>query len=243
VSARAAVSFASAGQRPVQEDHAVAEPGRGIFAVADGFGGPAAGAAASRAACEAVKSFLVKEAGDAEATLPFVLRPYFSLAGNVLFNAVLHANRRVRALNRDKGVHERGGASLVAALVDGEMLTVANAGCCTAWLLRGGSARELVLPRSYGRVVDPFAGGGAAADAPLVSLGVHEELEAEIFEYRMRPGDWLVLASDGLTEEAREGILAVKRRELSLAQAQEQVLTWLGGCRFNDNATVSLIIF
>src|SRR4051812_39855735 len=78
--------YTAKGARPAQEDHALALQEKGIVVVADGFGGPMPGAAASKAACEGVRDFLVREAGDLEATLPFVLRSYFSLAGNVLFN-------------------------------------------------------------------------------------------------------------------------------------------------------------
>ena len=107
---QAMLSFESEGMRSHQEDHLLADSERGIFIVADGFGGKIPGARASQSACEEVKGFLFKEAGDLDATLPFVLRSYFSLAGNVLFNALVHANRKVTRANLGKSAHEKGGA-------------------------------------------------------------------------------------------------------------------------------------
>src|SRR3954469_3082915 len=97
---RSVTVYQSPGKRPFQEDHVIAQRERGIFILADGFGGPMAGAAASKTACEEVRNFLFKEAGDRDATLPFVLRSYFSLAGNVLFNALIHANRKIAGPNK-----------------------------------------------------------------------------------------------------------------------------------------------
>src|SRR6185437_14086246 len=96
----ASVNLSGQGTRPVQEDYAIADSTKGIFILADGFGGGGPGAAASKEACEAVKQFLFREAGDRDATLPFVLRSYFSLAGNVLFNALIFANRKLIGGNR-----------------------------------------------------------------------------------------------------------------------------------------------
>ncbi|HUP57351.1 MAG TPA: hypothetical protein VM598_07865, partial [Bdellovibrionota bacterium] len=122
MSIRSVTVFQSSGSRPFQEDHVITQRERGIFVVADGFGGPVAGVAAAKTACEEVRNFLFKEAGDQDATLPFVLRSYFSLAGNVLFNALIHANRKVHLPNKKKAINERGGASVLAGYLDGNLL-------------------------------------------------------------------------------------------------------------------------
>ena len=206
---------------------------KGIFVVADGFGGPGPGAQAAKAACEAVRGFLIKEAGDLESTLPFVLRSYFSLAGNVLFNALIHANRKVSALNKGKNVHERGGASVLAGYMDGDLLALANVGACSAWLLRGGTGAELVTPRTYGRLSNPFAVrlGGSGEERrvpPLMAVGVAEDLEPEIFEYRVRPGDWLLFHTDGIAAETRSRIAALQKEgAFARPQASEALISLL----------------
>jgi serine/threonine protein phosphatase PrpC len=239
--------FSSKGSRPAQEDHVLCVQDKGIFVIADGFGGPTPGAQAAKTACEAVRGFLFKEAGDREATLPFVLRSYFSLAGNVLFNALIHANHKVRGLNRGKGIHERGGASVLAGYMDGDLLALANVGGCTAWLLREGVGAELVTPRTYGRLCDPFAldtqPDQGQLKVPLMAVGMSDDLEPEIFEYRVRSGDWLIFHTDGISALLRNQITAIQLEKPSTQQASERVVSLLNQSEYEDNASLSLVIF
>jgi len=180
------------------EDRILSLPAERILVVADGFGG-AAGAQdkpVAERACAAVREFLIHEAGDLEATLPFVMRSYFSLAGNVLFNALVHANRLLVAANAGKSVHEKTGASLAAAFLDGEVLSIASVGGCSAWFIREGRRTPLLIPRTWGRLVDP-TGGERSPEAriPLMALGISEDLEPEVVEVRIRPGDRLWLGT------------------------------------------------
>ncbi len=241
---RAISVFSSQGRRPAQEDCVLNVQDKGIFVVADGFGGPVPGAAAAKTACEAVRSFLIKEAGDLEATLPFVLRSYFSLAGNVLFNALIHANRKVTQINKGKGVHERGGASVLAGFVDGDLLALANVGTCGAWLLRNGDSTELVTPRSYARLCDPFAKNPREDHrVPLMSVGVSEDVEPEIAEYRLKPNDWVLLQTDGISASVVEELCLIQTRRLAPGAASEVVLALLNQSSYDDNSTLSLVIF
>jgi len=241
---KALSNFTAKGRRPCQEDHVLADQERGIFVVADGFGGPTAGAMASKTACEAVRNFLQKEAGDLEATLPFVLRNYFSLAGNVLFNALIHANRKVSASNKGKNVHERGGASVIAGFIDGDLLALAAVGACTAWLYRDGHAVELVNPRTYGRLSNPVSPESRPEwRVPLMALGMSEDLEPEIFEYRLKHGDCLLLHTDGIGAEMRERIWFIKQNEMNQSVAAETAVRELSAGAYLDNATASLIFF
>ncbi len=140
----------------VQEDEVWLDADKGIFILADGFGGPGAGREAAVLACQTVHQFLFKEARDADATFPFIFRSFLSLAGNVLFNALIYANQKIMAFNQNKGVHVRGGSSVLAAFLDGDTLALAQAGVCTANLLRNGQSVSLVTPRSLAQLLDPF---------------------------------------------------------------------------------------
>ncbi|MGK5082906.1 hypothetical protein WDW37_06345 [Bdellovibrionota bacterium FG-1] len=241
---RGVVTFSSKGRRPAQEDHLLSIQDKGIFVVADGFGGPLPGSTAAQTACEAIKGFLIKEAGDLDATLPFELRSYYSLAGNVLFNALIHANRKVKSLNHQKGIHERGGASVLAGYLDGDLLALANVGACTGWLMRQGKIVDLVIPRTYGRLCDPFLTEHREDhQIPLMALGLAEQLEPEIFEYRVRKGDWVVFQTDGLPLALRSELAREQGGELSTEEASERVLVLLGQREYIDNTSVLLVIF
>lgn len=203
--------FSHASPSGQSEDCAAGDREKRIFCVADGFGAGAAGEQAARTACQAVERFLYKEAGDLDATLPFVLRPYFSLAGNVLFNALIHANRECRKLNAGKSAQSAGGTSLVAGFVDGNLLSLGSVGGCEAWLWRGGAWVRLVQPRTFGFLEDPWNGGRlpdgripGAARVPLRALGMADDLEPELTEVRIQAGDALLLHTDAWSELQRQ---------------------------------------
>lgn len=182
------------GEAPTLEDCHLSRPGRGIFVLADGFGGGSVGFEAAKLACHSVAEFLEKEAGDLDATLPFVLRKYFTLAGNVVFNALWHANTGVVEAFRDRA-GARGGASVVAGFIEGDTLALANVGACSAWIVRGGKMHRLVTPRTYEAFLnlDPYGAEGAGPAVPLMALGMSEDVEPEIVEAKLTAGDWIVL--------------------------------------------------
>jgi serine/threonine protein phosphatase PrpC len=202
---RSMTVFSTKGDAAIQEDYVLAKKERGLFVVGDGFGGGDNGANAAKNGCESVLGFLEKEAGDLDATLPFVLRRYYSLAGNVLFNALIHANRKILKTNKGKTANERGGCSLIAAYLDADLFALANIGACSAWLIRDGKALELVLPRTYARFIDPFSVDPHPDLAvPLTAMGITDDLEPEIIEFRVKEGDWLLLQTDGVRADIRE---------------------------------------
>jgi serine/threonine protein phosphatase PrpC len=188
------VSSSSFNEQPgfdgASENHHVSLPAQGIFAIADGIGGAGPGKQAASLACAAAVEFLQREARDREATLPFVLRSYLSLPANVLFNSVVHANRKLLTANEKRNVHEKGAASIIAGFVDRRTLALASVGSLSAWLERDGRVEELLRPRTWGRLQDPRpARGGWLHRLPLVALGVTADLEPEILEFRVQSGD------------------------------------------------------
>ncbi len=178
------------------EDKILSLPDKRVLVIADGFGGGGEDGRAADVACAAVHQFLSEEAGDLEATLPFEMRSYFSLAGNVLFNALVHANRQILGNNRSRSVHSRQGASVIAAYLDGQAVSLASVGGCSAWFCREGNWASLLTPRSWGRWVEPTRPARTSEERlPLMALGISEDLEPEVVEVRTRPGDRLWLGT------------------------------------------------
>ena len=242
--------YTHSGVRAAQEDSLHIDPEKGVFIVADGFGGAGPGLAAAQSVCDSIKRFLYREAKDEDATLPFVLRQYFSLAGNVLFNAVLFANQTLHRSNAGKNVHEKGGASAVAAYLDEDLLAVAHVGSCLAWIFRGHGFAPLVMPKTYGRLIDPVTDASSLPDvqAPLMAYGMYPDLEPEISEYRIQEGDWVVLSTDGLLTAQESSmslntILEIKKQGLTPSDSSEQFVSAMKGLRPIDNLAISLLIF
>jgi serine/threonine protein phosphatase PrpC len=243
MSFRDAILLSKQGRAPVLEDAAVHVPERGIFVVADGFGGGTPGVEAAKLACESVREFLETEAGDLEATLPFVLRRYFSLAGNVVFNAILHANRKLVERNRKEGA-DHGGASVAAVFADGDLLAIANSGACSARVIRKGESRSLVRPRTLQGFSDPFSKPSVQEPlVPLTGLGLTEDLEPEIVETRLQAGDWVLIHTGVMPNELMKEIESINQKNLDIRAVAESIKGQIEGISFGSNFTVLLTKF
>lgn len=184
------------GDCPISEDQVEINLDRRIFILADGFGG-GPGKKVAEISTQAIKQFLEQEAGDLDATLPFELRSYYSLAGNVLFNAVSFANHEVSKVNEGKNWMNSGGASVTAAYQDGKLLAIAQVGTNAVFLKRASQSTELTVSRSLARQMDPFHPYAPESHVPMMSLGTSKSLEPEIFEVEVQPGDQIVICTSG----------------------------------------------
>ena len=231
--------FQAQGKALLQEDYFEINPDRGIFLLADGFGG-SAGRSASEFCVKSVRQFLEQEAGDLDATLPFELRPYYSLAGNILFNAVSFANQKMIQKFKGKSWMESGGASMIAGYLEGKLLALANVGACTVYLYRNGKMKELVTPKTLARQTNPFddeaqEAGSTQRFVPLMSFGTSRQLEPEITEVEVRPGDQLCFHTPGLSQGQREGVF-----QLNSSQKLSQ---FIDSQSFSANSSVIWVSF
>jgi PPM family protein phosphatase len=176
-----------AGQRPYQEDSALAETladGRTLVAVADGMGGHAAGEVASKLALETLREAVSRQ---------------LSLA-----DAFRMANERVHEMAWEPGKQGMG-TTLVAILVDGSRYSVANVGDSRVYLVSGQGIRRLTEDHSF--VAEAVKRGQTEAEAMATpwkdaltrSIGTDEEVEADVTGPHDLPHDAaFVICSDGL---------------------------------------------
>jgi serine/threonine protein phosphatase PrpC len=164
-----------------------------LLAVADGLGGHQAGDVASRLALQALAEAL----GDAG---PGALR-------RQRLEAAFHrANEAVWQAAQRRPDWSGMGTTLTAALVEAGELTVAHVGDSRAYLWRGGGLRQLTSDHS---LVRALVERGALSEEEAERLperhiltravGTAPEVEVDVVELRLEPGDRLLLATDGLT--------------------------------------------
>lgn len=184
-------------QRPGNEDAYAFPPagadeaGRGtLLVVADGVGGVAGGAAASRTAVHYLQALYYAQTGPE----PLADR---------LRECVQAVNLLNRAAQQRLDRPGEGLTTLVAAVVYGETIWVANVGDSRAYLIRAGDRqrRQLTEDHSFGqtgaaRLADS---SGNRTGAITQAIGLEAECQVDIYRYQWRPGDRLILCSDGLT--------------------------------------------
>lgn len=176
-----------AGQRPYQEDSALAETladGRTLIAVADGMGGHAAGEVASQLALD---------------TLVEAVH-----GGQRLDEAFGLANERVHRMAMEPGKQGMG-TTLVAIVVDASDFWVANVGDSRAYLITPQGIRRLTEDHSF--VAEAMKRGQSEAEAMATpwkdaltrSIGTEAEVQADVTgPHALAQDAALLICSDGL---------------------------------------------
>ena len=162
-----------------------------LFVVADGMGGHQAGDYASKCTVEVmIKEIAKSEGEDIE---------------RVLVKAIKAANREIiKEASGDE--HLKGmGTTVVAATVKEQMLYFANVGDSRLYLIND-KIRQ--LSKDHSLVEEMVRLGGIKAeearnhpDKNIITraIGVKEDVEPDIYEYRLKKGDMILMCTDGLS--------------------------------------------
>lgn len=194
-------------KRQQNEDAFLIREDLGLFVVADGMGGHAAGEVASDLAVREIESLVEATREHEDKTWPEHWQVRLSLNANRLAQAIAAAHHRVMAAV-EQSVELKGmGATVVAALIDEKraVLTVAHVGDSRAYLLRDGHLQLLTSDHSWvhEQVVAGLLTEEAARHHPLKNVvtraigGAHEP-SVDFLELNLADGDLLLLCSDGL---------------------------------------------
>jgi serine/threonine protein phosphatase PrpC len=213
-------------RRDSNEDSFSIRPALGLFVIADGMGGHAAGEVASRVAVDAIEAYVEHTAGqNDQSTWPFGYDPALGVDGNRLSSALRMANRQIQQRTADDGAL-RGMATTAVALLLGpapeasgqaEILPalVAHVGDSRAYLWREGRLEQITHDHSW--VEEQIAAGTMTEDDArrhpwrhLVTraLAGAEDPAVEITPVALEPGDRVLLCSDGLSTPVPDSAIA-----------------------------------
>ena len=200
-----------------------------LFLVADGMGGHRSGELASR---HAVDSIIRTYVDDPTAD-----------PGRSLRRAIERANAALYAQTAGEEGRDRWGTTVVAAVIRGEDLWIANVGDSRAYLLRDGQLHQLSRDHSLAAEVGiPDKENWVGRHVITRALGLKPEVEVDLFApLKLRIGDRVLLCSDGLTtplgdDEIRA--IAGRGAPQAAAEALIQAANRRGG---PDNISVILI--
>lgn len=182
----------------IEPDDPVVLARRGrVYAVADGMGGHSAGQIAS------------------ELGLKVFIRSYYqdgvSQATHALKRAVRDANAYIVEVAR--AIPGRGGmgTTLTAAIVREDDLIITQVGDSRLYQLRGGEIRQITQDHSWvaehvrrGTMTEEEAEQSPHRNVITRSLGGAPEVEPDLYELKLQPGDRYLICSDGLSGMVRE---------------------------------------
>jgi protein phosphatase len=166
-----------------------------LVAVADGMGGHKAGEVASSMAVDVLKTWKDRLGGSSG-----------TKAAEILREALAEANRTIwEAGQQDENLLGMG-TTVTAGWIDGGSLALAHVGDTRAYLLRGGKLEQLTRDQNVaqdlvrrGRLSEDEAATSPHRHVILQAVGVEPDgLDVEVASVELKPGDRLMLASDGL---------------------------------------------
>ncbi|MBK8595632.1 MAG: Stp1/IreP family PP2C-type Ser/Thr phosphatase [Holophagales bacterium] len=193
-------------KRKHNEDAYLLDAERGLFVVADGMGGHAAGEVASRLTVESIQEFISGTEDDHDNTWPFGYNNRYSVDGNRLSTAVERANEKVMRAVVNRPELKGMGTTVVAALFDEKRATLVHVGDSRAYLLRDAELRRLTDDHSWvqeqvnaGILSEEEARSHPLKNVVTRALGGGMHVAVDLIEIPVGGGDRFLLCSDGLT--------------------------------------------
>jgi len=217
----------------------------GLFIVADGMGGHAAGEVASglaiRGATEVVLSAYLTPTLDADA-------PYDEAElKEIVRKAVLQGNQYV--INEARARGNDMGTTITMALVAGDRAVIGNVGDSRTYLYRDGALKRISKDHSLvmrlvdlGQISEDDIYTHPQRNAVLRSLGDKPDIEVDLFTLRLKPGDALLLCCDGQWEMTRDAQMAEIIQQHDDPQAACAALIAAGNANGGDDNITSVLV-
>jgi serine/threonine protein phosphatase PrpC len=237
-------------RREGNEDAYCVRADLGLYLVADGMGGHAAGEIASRLAAETIEG-VIRDTRNADmnSTWPTPFDTTLSVNGNRLKTAFSMANRRLTT-EMETDEHLRGMATTVAAmLITGAACTIGHVGDSRVYRQRDGELSVLTEDHSWvneqvraGRLTDSDARRHPWRNVVTRAITGGDDPSPDIQEIQLAAGDRLLICSDGLSSvvpnEEIHALIASGSSADAVSAALIEAANEAGG---PDNITVVIV--
>jgi protein phosphatase len=223
--------------RTNNEDAFLCEPALGLFAVADGMGGAAAGERAAQIAIATLREIVVEESAEG------------GMNAAKLVTAVHEAHRRLRAAAQQDARLQGMGTTLVAAVEAGPRLELVSVGDSRIYVHAAGRLRQITEDQSWAREVGRRLGLTAEQlrlhpmrHVLTMALGASSELKVNAYQHALAPGERLLLCTDGLHGVVADSDIArILDAGGSLEQCARRLMDAALARGAPDNVTVVLV--
>jgi serine/threonine protein phosphatase PrpC len=205
-----------------------------IYLVADGMGGHQAGEVASRQAVELViENYYNDTSDDVEASLA---------------QAFHLANEQIHSQSLSDQAKNGMGTTLVAAVILGCRIHVANVGDSRAYVINRSGILQITEDHSLveeqvraGLLTPEQARRHPQRNLVTRALGSRPSVDVDLFEREIAAGDMLLLCSDGLTGRVEDQEIAAIVQETPPQEAVQQLIALANERGGNDNITALVI--
>jgi serine/threonine protein phosphatase PrpC len=193
-------SLTDIGSRSTNEDRVFTDYYDGLYllAVADGMGGHSAGEIASSVAIDEVK----------KAFQNGLLK---RLIDGTVREVIEKANMKVYHLSKEQPQYTGMGTTLVMALIRQDGGIISNVGDSRAYCISGSRIERITRDHSAvqelldkERITEDAARHHPYRSVLTRVLGVEPEVQADLYDVTLEPGDMLLLCSDGLTNSLND---------------------------------------
>lgn len=236
--------------RKHNEDNFLIDNELGLFVVADGLGGHAAGEVASQIVVEKVGQF-ISQTVEQDRTWPLEYDVSIPYDGNRLKAALLLSDQAIVDNIRTHPERESMGSTVVACLVQGDRVTLVHVGDSRAYILDSDGIRQVTRDHSW--VAEQVANGILTPDEArkhpfrnviTQALGNGGDLDVAVQEIRVKELDRLLLCSDGLSGMVQDAdIWDIVQNATSLQQAAQELTEKAKNNGGEDNITVVIVGF
>ncbi len=238
-------------KRRLNEDVFLIDHELGMYLVADGMGGHAAGEVASRVAAEKIVDTFRQSLGKGGETWPGHWDADLSADANRMIDSILAGHYEVTQAMEDDAELKGMGTTVVVAYhpPGGKNLVICHVGDSRAYRLRGGRLALLTSDHSWvhEQVAAGFLSDDAARTHPLKNvvtqaLGGSSEPKVDILETEISKGDLYLLCSDGLNSMLMdEEISEIARQPGTLEEICSRLIFAANQKGGNDNISVVLV--
>ncbi len=209
-----------------------------LFVVADGMGGHTRGERASELAVTTVREVYYRDArDDSAASLVDAIKQA---------NAVIYAENAARSISLDE---KNGmGTTCIAAVLQGQTLTVANVGDSRVYVIHAGQMRQ--VSRDHSLVADMVREGKLTPEQARTheqrnviyrSLGAQAEVEVDMFIEAVEEGDRILLCTDGLSGSVGDDEILRIVQTFDPAESVRQLIARANAAGGPDNITAIVV--
>jgi len=236
-------------KRQGNEDRFCLDPALGLYVVADGMGGHAAGEVASRLAVETIQEWMEKYLSGADTAMVGPAAAG-SPEANFLLSSIRLANLIIFDAAKDRREYAGMGTTVVAVLAQGDRFVLAHVGDSRIYRIRGDDIVQVSRDHSFvqqqvdnGMMSTEEAHQSQYRHMITRALGLKESVDVDLTEEPARSGDVLLLCSDGLSDllDDEEIVEAVRDHADDLNQACQALVDRANFKGGDDNITVLVV--